>query len=130
MVDHPNVEVARRAYKAFAEGDVAAMRDSWADDVTFHIRGVGRLDGDYRGPEAVLGFLGSVMEETGGTFRLEVHSVLADDEHGVTLLTQHAERGGQTRTSEVVHVVHLRDGRTTEFWAASTDPVADVAFWA
>ena len=67
---------------------------------------------------------------TGGTFRLDVHTVLADDEHSAALLTQHATRNGRSITTNVVHVGHLRDGRTSEFWAAFTDPAAIVDFWA
>jgi len=130
MSDHPNVGAMRRSYEAFASGDLDALRALWTDDVVFHVTGVGDLDGDYVGPDAVLGFLGRLAAETEGSFRLDLHTILADDEHSVSLLRQHAERRGRSSDVQVVHVTHMRDGKTCEFWAATTDPVDTVAFWA
>ena len=41
MTEHPNVELTRRGYDAFAKGDLAALSELLADDVTWHVRGVG-----------------------------------------------------------------------------------------
>ena len=43
------------------------------------------LAGDHRGTDAVLGFFGRTQELTAGTFRVELHEVVADDEHTVGL---------------------------------------------
>jgi len=129
MAEHPNVDVVRRSYQAFADGDLSTLRGLWTGDITFHVKGLADLDGDYRGPDEVFAFLGRLAQETGGTFRLDVHAILADDEHTATMLTQHAERNGASRSSDLVHVSHMRDGKTAEFWVATTDPVSDVAFW-
>jgi hypothetical protein len=43
------------------------------------------LAGDHRGPDAILGFFGKTFELTAGTFRVEVHDVVADDRHTVGL---------------------------------------------
>lgn len=129
MPEHPNAAVIRRAYEVYASGDAAAMREQFTDNVVWHIKGAGDFDGDYTGPDAVLGFLGRLAAETEGTFRLDVHAILADDEHGVALLTATGQRKGRTANSNIVHVTHLRDGKTAEFWAATTDPAGDSAFW-
>jgi hypothetical protein len=42
-----------------------------------------------------MGFFGKLMELSGGTFRIEIHDVVANDTHGVVLVTTHGERGGQ-----------------------------------
>ena len=129
MAEHPNVAALRDVYDAFGKGDLETVRRQWTDDITFHVKGLSSLDGDYRGPDAVIGFFGKLMEATGGTFRLDIHTILADDEHAAVLATEHAERNGQTRSADVVHISHLRDGKTHEFWAATTDPEAELAFW-
>jgi ketosteroid isomerase-like protein len=64
------------------------------------------------------------MEITEGSFSLDVHAILADDEHGVALVTATASRGGQSATVNDAHVFHLRDGKVVEFWLASTDQYA------
>ena len=63
-----------------ADGDVAGISATMADDVVWHAQ-TGHLSGDYEGKEAVLGYLGQIMAETGGTFSNEIHDMLANDEH-------------------------------------------------
>jgi uncharacterized protein len=129
MAEHPNVAVLRRGYEAFAAGDAPTLRSLWTADITWHIRGTGQLDGEYRGPDEVFNFVGKLTEETGGTNRLDVHAILADDEHGVVLVTSHSERNGKSLSANVVHVHHLRAGKVQETWFAITDPAEALAFW-
>lgn len=74
-------------------------------------------------------FFGRLAEETGGTFRLNVHDVLANDEHAVALCWLSASRGGKSIEVPVANVSHVRDGKVTEFWGATTDPQASIDFW-
>jgi ketosteroid isomerase-like protein len=124
MAGHPNVARIRDGYAAFAEGDFVVLNDLFAEDLVWHESGRNRLAGDYLGREAVYQFFGSLMEITEGSFSLDVHAILADDEHGVALVTATASRGGQSATVNDAHVFHLRDGKVVEFWLASTDQYA------
>jgi ketosteroid isomerase-like protein len=75
-------------------------------------------------PDAVLGYFGRTMELTGGSFRVEVHDVIANDEHAVGLHVAHAERGGSALRDNTVLVFQVSDGKATEvrqYWA---DPYA------
>ena len=130
MAEHPNVDVVRRSYQAFASGDLESLRALWTDDIAFHVQGSGKLNGDYHGPDEVFGMFAELAQETGGTFRLEVHAILADDEHSAIMLTQYGTRNGRTLATKVVHIGHLREGKTAEFWEAFTDPDAIDDFWA
>jgi ketosteroid isomerase-like protein len=69
------------------------------------------------------------MELSGGTFRLEIHDVLANDEHVVILSTAHAERNGKTVANNGVQVAHVRDGRLVESWLHAADQYAVDEFW-
>jgi uncharacterized protein len=129
MTEHPNVELARQAYEAIAKGDLTASSEGLADDVTWHGMTAGPLSDTYHGRDEVLAFIGRLMEETGGTFRLEVHDVLANDEHTVVLCTMSATRRNKSIEIPVVNVTHVRDGKVTEFWSATTDAQASVDFW-
>jgi uncharacterized protein len=73
---------------------------------------------------------GKLAEQTGGTFHAEVHDLLANDTHGVGLVTVTATRGDRSLTVNQVNVLHLRDGKVTEGWIASTDQQAEDEFWA
>jgi hypothetical protein len=71
-----------------------------------------------------------LSQETGGTFRADVHDLLANDDHGVGLVTVTARRGDRSLTVNDVNVFHLHDGKVTECWIASTNQQAEDEFWA
>jgi ketosteroid isomerase-like protein len=125
-----NLENLRRSYQAFSAGDMETIGGLMADDTVWHILGHSHLAGDLKGKDAVFGFFGKLMAETEGTFRLEVHDVLANGEHSIGLVTERAEKGGKKLESRAVHVVHTdSDSRTKEFWAFQEDQAAADAFW-
>ena len=129
MTEHPNIELTRQGYDAFAKGDLAALSELIAENATWHVLGVGPLSGTYHGRGEIFGFFGRLAEETGGTFRLDVHDLLANDEHAVALCTLSASRGNKSVEFPVANVSHIRDGKVTEFWTATTDPQASIDFW-
>jgi uncharacterized protein len=93
---HPNEDRIRKGYEAFAAGDFAALDELLDDNVTWHTPGNNSLSGDREGKQAVFDFFGKTVEVTGGTFRLELHDVLANDEHGVALAVATGEREGKS----------------------------------
>ena len=129
MSGHPNLVRARAGYEAFATGDLAAVSDLFSDDVVWHSGGNNVLTGDYVGKDAVLGFFGLLVQETGGSFKNDIHDMLANDEHGVALVTVSATRGGKSLEFRIVHVFHMSDGKMTEFWAFPEDQSAFDEFW-
>ena len=124
MAEHSNVALIRDGYAAFAKGDLAVLNDLFAEDLLWHEAGRSQISGEYRGREAVFGHLGKVMEVTEGSFRADVHAVIADDEHGVALVVITASRGGRTVEVNAAHIFHLQDGKVVEFWNAPTDQYA------
>jgi uncharacterized protein len=100
------------------------LRELFHPDIVWHAPGRNQLAGDHRGVDAVLGYFGRTMELTGGAFTVEVHDVVANDEHTVGLQSVHAERGGRTLDDNGTLVFHLRDGRVTEVWQYWADPYA------
>ncbi|MDH3471074.1 MAG: nuclear transport factor 2 family protein [Acidimicrobiia bacterium] len=130
MTDHANLEISRGGYEAFASGDLATVGDLFSDDIVWHSGGNNILTGDYEGKEAVLGFFGRLMQETEGSFKNDIHDMLANDEHGVALVTASATRGGKSFEGRVVHVFHMSDEKMTEFWSFPEDQSLFDEFWA
>jgi uncharacterized protein len=126
---HPNEDLLATGYKAFAAVDLETLTKLWADDVVVHVFGAGRLGGDYTGRDAVFAFFGELMTLTDGTFSLEIHDMLANDAHGVTLATVRAAREGRTFEGLDVHVFHIADGRITEAWFFGSDQAGSAAFF-
>jgi uncharacterized protein len=127
---HPNEELVRRLYDAFSKGDVDAIRQLFADDAVFHEPGRNPVSGDYQGIDQVLALMGKLGERSGGTFRVTVHDVVANDEHAVGLHVSEGEREGRRLRSLQTLLFHVRDGRFTEGWAHHYDQHATDEFWA
>jgi hypothetical protein len=54
------------------------------------------------------------MELTAGTFRAELHDVVADDRHTVAMHLAMGQREGRTLEDREVLVFHVSDGRLVE----------------
>ena len=127
---HPNEELVRRGFAAFGAGDMATLDGLFADDIVWHVGGRSPLSGDYAGKEAVLGYFGRLGQETGGSFRIEIHDMLANDEHVVALTTASAQRQGKSLSDAPgVQVFHVRDGRVTESLFHAGDQYASDEFF-
>ena len=126
---HPNEDLLRQGYAAFSTGDFQALGELFADDIQWHAPGRGPLAGDYVGKEAVFGLFGRTVELSGGTFSLELHDVLANDEHGAVLATATGSREGKTLQDRQVHIFHLKDRKVQEFWLHPGDLYANDEFW-
>ena len=126
---HPNEELLRKGYDAFGKGDMDTIRELFSDDIVWHAPGKSPLAGDYEGIDAVLEQFGKVFEMTGGSFRLEIHDVIANDEHAVALVRATGERDGKTFDDRGVQVWHIKDGKATEQWLHSGDQYAADEFF-
>jgi uncharacterized protein len=129
MADHPNVELLRKGYAAYSTGDMDVLNELFADDIVWHIAGRSPVSGDYKGRDQVYGFFGKLMELSGGTSKIEVHDILANDEHAVALVTGTGTRSGKSFEGNDVHVFHLRNGQVVEFWDSPVDQYAADDFW-
>jgi len=129
MTSHPNEDLLRRGYTAYAAGDMDTINELFADDVVWHVAGRSAIAGDYTGKDQVFGFFAKLQELSDGTAQIEVHDLLANDEHGVVLAVESATRSGRSYSGDTTHVFHLRDGKVTEFWDAHTDQYAADEFW-
>ena len=95
---HPNEALVRRGYEAFNKGDTQTLREVFDPEIVWHFPGRSVLAGDHRGTDALLGFFGRTMELTAGTFRVELHELVADDQHTVGLhLATGERRAGRLR---------------------------------
>lgn len=119
---HRNETLVRSAYAAFSRGDMETVLGAFDDDIVWRVGGDSKLAGEYRGPQQVLGFFGTLMELTGGTFHLDIHDVLANDEHAVALVAVTASRDGRSvQGLPAAHVWHVHEGKLHAFWDCPAD---------
>jgi ketosteroid isomerase-like protein len=124
-----NAEIARRAYEAFQAGDMAAMGELMSGDIVWHAPGENPLSGTYRGKEEVFGLFAKIGELADGPMKMGIHDILASDDHVVALLEVTASRGDKRLDGRAVHIMHVADGKLTEFWNFPEDPAAGDEFW-
>lgn len=118
-----NIAALRRGYEAFQSGNMDLLRNElFAPDIVWHSPGRNMLSGDFSGVDAVIASFVRQFEETGGTFKVDVHDILGSDDHAVALATVTAERNGKSINAPYAHVCHFRDGRLTEAWILDMDP--------
>jgi uncharacterized protein len=129
MADHPNAELFRRGYAAFQAGELDTVRSLFAPDIVWNIPGHNRFSGEHRGVDDVLNLFAQNFQETSGTFRVDIHDILANDEHAVALATVSGERNGKKLNDRYTHVVHIKDGRVTESWIFGENQDVVDAFW-
>lgn len=125
-----NAELIRTGYEAFGKGDIETVLGNFADDIRWHVPGRNPIAGDYTGHAEITSFFGKLQELSGGTFQLEMHDLLASDDHVVAIVDGRAERNGKAlENGRGVHIWHVRDGKATEFWGMVQDPYGADEFW-
>ncbi len=130
MADHPNAELLKKGYAAFASGDMPTMNELFAEDVVWHVSGNSQMSGTYRGRVAVFAAFAKSAELSGGTFKIDVHDVVANDVHAVALTRATASRQGKQYDAMDTDVYHVSGGKVTEFWSFAEDTKKADEFWA
>jgi uncharacterized protein len=119
---HPNEDLMREGIAAFTRGDLDALREKYfAKDIRWHFPGRSPLAGDFEGVAQVMESFGRLFELTEGTYRVEVHDIVASDEHVVVLYTGRAERAGRQLEDRTALVSHFREGKQAETWVIPGD---------
>jgi uncharacterized protein len=129
MAEHPHVELIQRGFTAFQQMDLEGIDALLHDDVVWHFPGTHRFAGTKNGKGEVLDLFGQLYTFTDGTVANEVHDILANDRHGVALVTNKAERKGKTYENLSTIVFHISDGQAAEVWALVEDHEVMNAFY-
>ena len=116
MQEHPNATLEREALEGMSTGDLTGQMEFLADDVVWHEIG---SDEPIRGKEALKERLAGLSQ--GGAITVDVHDVVANDEHTIALVTATATMGERSLTYRTAEIMHVRDGKVTERWAFSDD---------
>ena len=127
MAEHPNATLVRRFYAMFSESDYyEKLTEIFAKDVVWHLPGRHPVSGDHRGRDAVF----AAMRYFDGSVALELHDVVANDDHAVALLLATGERRGRQYRAREIDTFHIRGGKIVEFWSFSDDQRLTDEYWA
>jgi uncharacterized protein len=129
MAEDAYASLIRRAYQDFESGDLDLLRVVMGQDVVWHEPGRSSLAGDYKGPEAVLDFLGQLQARSGGTFKVEVLDVLSEPERAVVFQRETATRIGKALDAIAVVDFEIHHQKITEVTVYHSDTYQFDEFW-
>jgi len=134
VAEHPNVAIFRatedaRARNTFGPEDIGHIERFLREDVRW-------ISPWGKGPasrEEVIAQFGTFNQATGGTFKLDINEVFADDTHAISLVRLQADRPdrpGKHMDVKEANVFHLdANGQAYEFWGVADDQAAINNFW-
>ena len=115
MTVEQNLQTVRRAYAAFGSGDMDAMMALLTDDAVHIVPGSSLVSGAHKGKEAILGLYGKLFELSGGTFAVQLNSVLSDGgDRALSVHTSTTEKDGETVTQTEALLISFVDGKIAE----------------
>ena len=125
-----DIALLKRGFDAFAKGDLATVREMASEDGVWRTPGHGLFEAEYKGPDGTVAYLTKLFEESGGTFKTEPLTFMADDE-GRVMVLEHvtAQRGEKMLDAHVVHVFEVRDGKVVDTTEFVSEPDKVAAFW-
>ena len=126
---HPNAVLLEKLYADFIQGDVASVLAVCADKMTFQVPGKSKLAGKYTKSNFVEKFVSQLGELSAGSFKLEVHDILASDQHSVVLATERLTRHGQAQEFRTVHVWRFEDGKPVAWYEYPRDLYQYDSIW-
>jgi uncharacterized protein len=116
MAEHPNIAAARASIEAFKSRDMDGFAAGVHDDAVWHAPGKNGFSGTFNGKGAIIQRFKD-QAAAGVNFGIgELHDLVGSDEHVVALVESHVTGPGGEVKNPAVFVMHVRDGKLTEFW--------------
>lgn len=113
------IQIVRSGFEAFKRGDLKTVGELFTDDAVWHGRGSTKFGGDFKGREALLGNMAQ-FAQTFTDIQLDLHDILANENHVVALVNSSVKRNGKTYDDHQTFIFHLNNqGKTTETWIVS-----------
>jgi ketosteroid isomerase-like protein len=120
-VEQAHLELIKSLLSEFAGDNLDGVRALLTPDVKLHVPGDNSLSGEYRGVDSSLRLLDRITQWTGGTTRVRLHDVLANEQHGILLYTVTAEHGDRSIRYRYIDLYHFREGKISEVWGYPAD---------
>jgi ketosteroid isomerase-like protein len=126
--DHPNAVLARELWSATADGDAAALRRLFAENVAWRSYGQNPMSGEIHGPDAVLSYLATVGEQT-DDLTSTLDCIFVNDEGAVIGFHISAVRGERRLEMDYLLAFRIEHGRAISAMMVPVDQATNDAFW-
>ncbi|WAZ21659.1 nuclear transport factor 2 family protein [Streptomyces cinnabarinus] len=130
MAEHPHAQLVRKGYEAFSRGDMETLRGLMTSDCTQHVPGDHPLSGDHKGQDAIIAMYGRLAEETKGTMRAELMSMMVDGRgHVVAMHRFTADRNGKHLDEKACIIFRIVGDKATDLDECVEDIDRANEFW-
>ena len=126
---HPNVALLEKLYQDFSKGDIQAVLAACSDSITFQIPGKSKLAGKYTKATFERELVMKLQELSGGTLNVNVHDILASEQHATVLLSDRLIRDGKPVEMRIVHVWRFENGTPVAWYEYPRDLYQFDAIW-
>lgn len=131
MSQQSNIDIIRRGFAAFAEGDMDTLRNEvFTPDAVWHVPGHGYFAGPKEGVDAILQFFADIFERSGGTLQALLDDVVAGDDRAISLNRNVAMRNDRSLDQKAVLVFAMVDSRVARVEQYFDDTTYNDEFWA
>jgi ketosteroid isomerase-like protein len=130
QIEQDNIALITGGYAAFGAGDMATLTGLYHPDAGFYTAPTTPAQGKHLGRDAIFAYFGSLMEETGGTFKATPTAMAATDDRVFVLQELSGTRKGRSLDQGSVMVFTIDGGLVREMREYFADGPAVAAFWA
>jgi ketosteroid isomerase-like protein len=127
-VSHPKEDLLRGLYLALGRGDLATFLAGCTDGVVFTVPGRAAVSGTFT-KATFLDMARPMARADPGTFHEEILDVIANDDHGIVLLSHRLRRDGRRYEYRTAHVVRFSGGLIAAWWEHPGSPAELEAAW-
>lgn len=126
---HPNASLLEKIYADFTRGDFPAVLSACGDSITFQVPGKSPLAGKYSRATVASGLGEQLRARSDGTLKMEVHDILASDQHAAVLMTHRLMRQGKPVEYRTVHIWRFEGGKPIAWYEYPRDLYQFDAAW-
>ncbi|MEO5970252.1 MAG: nuclear transport factor 2 family protein [Bdellovibrionia bacterium] len=127
---HPNALLLEKLYSDFVKNDFTSFIAACPEEIAFQIPGNSKLGGKYDKKTFISDFIPKLKDLSAGSYKLEVHDVLASDRHAVVLASSSISHSGKTIELRTVHVWRFENGKPVAFYEYPRDLYQFDLVWA
>ena len=123
-----NRALVKKMTEAFLKGDIATVKDCWAEDIKWYFPGRSQLAGVFNGKEEILKHL-NAGSQLGGRFELLPKAYFGDEKYGAALYTLTSFRNGKTLIESRIMLCKIENEKVVETRIYPGDQYALDEFW-
>lgn len=120
-MEHAHKLLLQKMYSNYSNGNLKEFLADCSDEITFQVLGKSKLAGKYTKDTFLSDFFPRLAELSGGTFKTEVHDILASDRHGAVLVSHHLERGGKSLQIRSVNIWRFENAKPVAWYEYPRD---------